>query len=91
MNCDEAITAIKTWEECMRKSNKCNDFATEFIDAAVMMCNVLNQEGEWYDHMDFEECSVCKTITPKRFETNCGRLAWIRTPYCPYCGVKMRT
>lgn len=38
MTVKEAITAIKTWEGCMRKTYKDNEFTMEFIEAAAVLC-----------------------------------------------------
>lgn len=46
--------------------------------------------GEWIDMGDFEQCSVCKGTHLKEIQTYYGKATWIKTPYCPNCGAKMK-
>lgn len=47
-------------------------------------------QGEWRDMGDFEKCSVCKATHLKEFQSYYGKVIWIKTPYCPQCGAKMK-
>lgn len=47
-------------------------------------------EGEWIDMGDFEKCSVCKSTHLKEFQSYYGKVAWVKTPYCPNCGARMK-
>lgn len=47
-------------------------------------------QGEWRDMGDFEKCSVCKATHLKKFQSYYGKVTWIKTPYCPHCGAKMK-
>ena len=47
-------------------------------------------QGEWVDMGDFEQCSVCKGTRLKEFQSYYGKVTWIKTPYCPSCGAKMK-
>ena len=47
-------------------------------------------QGEWIDMGDFEKCSVCKATHLKEFQSYYGKVAWIKTPYCPQCGARMK-
>ena len=46
--------------------------------------------GEWIDMGDFEQCSVCKGTHLKEFQSYYGKATWIKTPYCPSCGARMK-
>lgn len=46
--------------------------------------------GEWIDMGDFEQCSVCKGTHLKEFQSYYGKVTWIKTPYCPSCGARMK-
>ena len=48
------------------------------------------KRGEWIDMGDFEQCSVCKGTHLKEFQSYYGKTTWIKTPYCPNCGAKMK-
>lgn len=50
---------------------------------------VEQKTGKWVDMGDFEQCSACKGTHLKEFESYYGKVMWIKTPYCPYCGAKM--
>ena len=47
-------------------------------------------QGEWIDIGDFEQCSVCKGTRLKEFQSYYGKVTWIKTPYCPSCGARMK-
>ena len=47
-------------------------------------------QGEWIDVGDFEQCSVCKGTRLKEFQSYYGKVTWIKTPYCPSCGARMK-
>ena len=47
-------------------------------------------QGEWIDMGDFEKCSVCKATHLKEFQSYYGKVTWIKTPYCPQCGARMK-
>ena len=47
-------------------------------------------QGEWIDMGDFEQCSVCKGTRLKEFQSYYGKVTWIKTPYCPNCGARMK-
>ena len=47
-------------------------------------------QGEWIDMGDFEQCSVCKGTHLKEFQSYYGKVTWIKTPYCPSCGARMK-
>jgi hypothetical protein len=47
-------------------------------------------QGEWIDMGDFEQCSVCKGTRLKEFQSYYGKVTWIKTPYCPSCGARMK-
>lgn len=47
-------------------------------------------QGEWIDMGDFEKCSVCKGTHLKKFQSYYGKVTWIKTPYCPSCGARMK-
>lgn len=47
-------------------------------------------QGEWRDMGDFEKCSVCKATHLKEFQSYYGKVIWIKTPYCPQCGARMK-
>lgn len=46
--------------------------------------------GHWVDMGDFEQCSICTGTRLKEFQSYYGKATWIRTPYCPNCGAKMK-
>lgn len=48
------------------------------------------KQGKWIDMGDFEQCSVCKGTHLKEFQSYYGKTTWIKTPYCPNCGAKMK-
>ena len=48
------------------------------------------RKGEWIDIGDFEQCSVCKGTHLKEFQSYYGKTTWIKTPYCPNCGARMK-
>ena len=48
------------------------------------------KQGEWIDMGDFEQCSVCKGTHLKEFQSYYGKTTWIKTPYCPNCGARMK-
>ena len=47
------------------------------------------RHGHWIDMGDFESCSVCHSTHLKEFQSYYGKVEWVKTPYCPYCGAKM--
>lgn len=47
-------------------------------------------QGEWVDMGDFEQCSVCKGTRLKEFQSYYGKTTWVKTPYCPNCGARMK-
>jgi hypothetical protein len=47
-------------------------------------------QGEWIDMGDFEQCSVCKGTRLKEFQSYYGKTTWVKTPYCPNCGARMK-
>lgn len=47
-------------------------------------------QGEWIDMGDFEQCSVCKGTHLKEFQSYYGKTTWVKTPYCPSCGARMK-
>ena len=48
------------------------------------------KRGEWIDMGDFEQCSVCKGTHLKEFQSYYGKTTWVKTPYCPNCGARMK-
>ena len=48
------------------------------------------KRGEWIDMSDFEQCSVCKGTHLKEFQSYYGKTTWVKTPYCPNCGARMK-
>ena len=53
--------------------------------------NIINRpQGEWIDMGDFEQCSVCKGTHLKEFQSYYGKTTWVKTPYCPSCGARMK-
>ena len=52
--------------------------------------SVDRPRGEWIDMGDFEQCSVCKGTHLKEFQSYYGKVTWIKTPYCPSCGARMK-
>ena len=65
-----------------------------FSDALMEEINAIpsadRPQGEWIDMGDFEQCSVCKGTRLKEFQSYYGKTTWIKTPYCPNCGARMK-
>ena len=61
---------------------------------ALSCINVLPsaqpRTGEWIDMGDFERCSFCNGTHLKEIQTFYGKATWIKTPYCPNCGARMK-
>lgn len=62
----------------------------KLIDDAPTIDAVEVVRGEWIDMGDFEQCSVCRGTRLKEFQSYYGKTTWIKTPYCPNCGAKMK-
>ena len=60
------------------------------IDDIRALPSADRPRGEWIDMGDFEQCSVCKGTRLKEFQSYYGKVTWIKTPYCPSCGAKMK-
>jgi len=60
------------------------------LEKAVISPDEVRGVGEWIDSADFAQCSVCKGTHLKEVNTIYGKTIWIRTPYCPNCGARMR-
>ena len=59
-------------------------------DLVRMMPTVEERKGKWIDMADFEQCSCCKGTHLKEFQSYYGKATWIKTPFCPYCGARMK-
>lgn len=73
----------------------CDNFPVEFplryiVDTLAALPSADRPQGEWVDMGDFEQCSVCKGTRLKEFQSYYGKTTWIKTPYCPNCGAKMK-
>ena len=64
-------------------------YLREVLDGIPAADVVERKTGKWVDMGDFEQCSACKGTHLKEFESYYGKVMWIKTPYCPYCGAKM--
>ena len=67
-----------------------HQYAELFISAVCQAPSADRPQGEWVDMGDFEQCSVCKGTRLKEFQSYYGKVTWIKTPYCPSCGAKMK-
>ena len=47
-------------------------------------------QGEWIVSDKDSVCSVCKATHLKEFQSYYGKVIWIKTPYCPQCGARMK-
>ena len=62
----------------------------EVLNAINAIPSADRPRGEWIDMGDFEQCSVCKGTRLKEFQSYYGKVTWIKTPYCPSCGARMK-
>jgi len=82
-------TTLKTdWGYFEQGLNEIKWYCTE-LESNVMP-SADRPQGEWVDMGDFEQCSVCKGTRLKEFQSYYGKVTWIKTPYCPSCGAKMK-
>ena len=65
-------------------------YASMAINAIRSVPSADRPQGEWIDIGDFEQCSVCKGTRLKEFQSYYGKVTWIKTPYCPSCGARMK-
>ena len=66
------------------------EYADMFQYAIKDIPSADRPQGEWRSMGDFERCSVCDSTHLKEFQSYYGKTIWIKTPYCPYCGAKMK-
>lgn len=67
------------------------DYSRRFVESILSEVPSTDRpQGEWTDMGDFEQCSVCKGTRLKEFQSYYGKVTWIKTPYCPHCGAKMK-
>ena len=59
------------------------------IQETVKEIRAERMKGRWIDMGDFEQCSVCGGTHLKEFQSYYGKTKWIKTNYCPNCGVIM--
>ena len=64
--------------------------ADDVYKALEAIPTIEPKRGEWIDMGDFEKCSVCKGTHLKEFQSYYGKTTWIKTPYCPHCGARMK-
>ena len=65
-------------------------YASMAINAVRSVPSADRPQGEWINMGDFEKCSVCKATRLKEFQSYYGKVTWIKTPYCPQCGARMK-
>ena len=88
---DAIKTLLKLGHELVVVDKVCSlGIAGEFIDAVRAVPSADRPQGEWIDMGDFEQCSVCKGTRLKEFQSYYGKVTWIKTPYCPSCGARMK-
>ena len=87
---EDAIWWVKT--ECNPYGKPTLDFESgkKVIEHLEHMPSADRPQGEWIDMGDFEQCSVCKGTRLKEFQSYYGKVTWIKTPYCPSCGARMK-
>ena len=84
--------AIKAIEELPNAYNGWSDAYDKayIIGTLEEVPSADRPQGEWIDMGDFEKCSVCKGTRLKEFQSYYGKVTWIKTPYCPQCGARMK-
>ena len=85
--------AIKTLCDITNESDMSEDWhrgISVSISALHRVPSADRPQGEWRSMGDFERCSVCDSTHLKEFQSYYGKTIWIKTPYCPYCGAKMK-
>lgn len=78
----------------MRSADNFPFYYKPAIDKVIETLKMDVQEvkyGTWIDMGDFEQCSECHGTHLKEFQTYYGKVVWIKTSYCPNCGVKMNS
>ena len=70
------------------KNHRCPRF-NRVIRETVKEIQAERKKGQWIDMGDFEQCSVCGGTHLKEFQSYYGKTKWIKTNYCPNCGVIM--
>ena len=86
---EDAIEAIEELPNAYNGWSDAYDKAY-IIGALEELPSADRPQGEWINMGDFEKCSVCKATRLKEFQSYYGKVTWIKTPYCPQCGARMK-
>ena len=77
--------------ECYSGGNPCKEGKGCYaVNELRKLPSADRPQGAWIDMGDFEKCSVCKATHLKEFQSYYGKVTWIKTPYCPQCGARMK-
>lgn len=93
---EDAIKAMEQrYEDILRTFKRKVKIGEKAIVLDMIGCvknlpSAARSQGEWIDMGDFEQCSACKGTRLKEFQSYYGKVTWIKTPYCPSCGARMK-